>query len=83
MMMVSSLGYRKAQILQAYFNQGHLLVRRSQLYDFSTLEKLNQHVDLFMLYLASHCVGDTRMVKSTSKIKGGKGANITITSELL
>lgn len=51
--MVSSLGYMKARIIQAHFEDGRLVVLKSKLYDFSTPESCDQNLGLFMLYLAS------------------------------
>lgn len=62
--MVSTLGYMKDRILQVYFEKGRLVILKSKLYDFSTPESCDQNLGLFMLYLASDCVGDTKVVNT-------------------
>ena len=58
-MILSFMGEKKGRIIQAYCS-GHILtVRKSELYDFSTPEKAERPVELFLQYMASDMGGDT------------------------
>jgi len=61
-MAISSFDDKKARLIQAHFDSGQLVIRKSKLHDFSTLEGLDRNVNLFMLYMASECVGNTKVV---------------------
>ncbi|KAI3019908.1 hypothetical protein CBS147482_2243 [Aspergillus niger] len=50
----------KARILIAYFNGKKLIVLKSALHDFSTPEARERNFPLFLLYMCSQAVGDTK-----------------------
>ncbi|RAH85516.1 hypothetical protein BO86DRAFT_159337 [Aspergillus japonicus CBS 114.51] len=61
--MISCMRQRQARILQAHFNGEDLVIRKSHLYDFSTRELREKNIPLFLLYMASRPIGDTRAYK--------------------
>jgi len=54
------MGEHHGGILQAHFDRAELIIRKSQLYDFSTKEKAQDHIRLLLQYMASDPVGDTK-----------------------
>lgn len=59
-MVFSFMGGKKGRILKAHFNHQELVIRKTQLYDFSTSEKAKLPIELFLQYMASDMVGDTK-----------------------
>ncbi|KAL1968426.1 hypothetical protein VTN77DRAFT_1955 [Rasamsonia byssochlamydoides] len=64
-MVFSFMGGKQGRILQAYFNSQGLVIRKTQLYDFSTSEKAKLSTELFLQYMTSDMIGDTQQ-SSTS-----------------
>lgn len=58
--MTSCTDNLKARILIAYFNGKKLIVLKSALHDFSTPEARERNFPLFLLYMCSQAVGDTK-----------------------
>lgn len=54
------MGGKQERILQAHFNYQGLVIRKTQLYDFSTAEKAKLPIELFLQYMASDMVDDTQ-----------------------
>ena len=50
----------KARILIAYFDGKNLIVSKSALHDFSSPEARERNFPLFLLYMCSQAVGDTK-----------------------
>ncbi|RAL16042.1 uncharacterized protein BO97DRAFT_403210 [Aspergillus homomorphus CBS 101889] len=61
--MISCMRQRKARILQAHFDGEDLVIRKSGLYDFSTRDLREKNIPLFLLYMASRPIGDTKAYK--------------------
>ncbi|GIK05397.1 hypothetical protein Aspvir_009506 [Aspergillus viridinutans] len=59
-LMFSIMSDYKARIIQAFFNGDKLVIRKSMLYDFSTRATLSSSTTLFIQWMASKPVGDTR-----------------------
>lgn len=59
-MLFSFMGGTQGRILQAYTNNEGLVIQKSKLYDFSTLENFREFINLFLRYLTSNAVGDTQ-----------------------
>ncbi|KAL4966171.1 uncharacterized protein BDV14DRAFT_199304 [Aspergillus stella-maris] len=57
--MVSCMNEFTARVSQAYYSEEELIVFKSKLYHFDDKHKREDHINLFMLYLASEPVGDT------------------------
>lgn len=62
-MVFSFMGEMKGRILQAYDNQGELVVRKSKLFDFWSWESAEKNFDLFVQFMGSTPVGDTKRVE--------------------
>ncbi|KAJ9196909.1 hypothetical protein DTO164E3_4256 [Paecilomyces variotii] len=58
--MIFSFMGRKGRILQAHTSDRMLIIRKSKLYDFSTLQEFREKTSLFLRYLTSQVVGDTQ-----------------------
>ena len=63
-MAISCFDDKKVRFIQAYFDPGQLVIWKSRLHDFSTLEGLERNVNLFMFYMARECVGNTKAMNS-------------------
>lgn len=75
-MIFSFMGEHNGRILQAHFDGEELVVRKLQLCDFSTKEKAQDNIQLFLRYMASEPVGDTRSLPLpclVSRVGGGPG----------
>ncbi|PWY91685.1 hypothetical protein BO94DRAFT_564453 [Aspergillus sclerotioniger CBS 115572] len=59
-LMISCIGFLKARIIQAYYTNGRLMMLKSPLHDFSTPEARGINIPLFLLYMCSDCIGDTK-----------------------
>lgn len=59
-MVFSCMGGWKARILQAHSYQGGIVIRKTALYDFSTWENAVRSFDLFLRFMGSAPIGDTR-----------------------
>lgn len=59
-MVFSFTGQRKGRILQAYESKEGLVIRKSKLFDFSTWEEAEKSINLFVQFMASDPVGDTK-----------------------
>lgn len=49
------------RILQAYYNETGLVIRKSKLYEFTTEEKCTQNLNFFLQYLTCSLEGSTRI----------------------
>ncbi|PYI02466.1 hypothetical protein BO78DRAFT_453940 [Aspergillus sclerotiicarbonarius CBS 121057] len=68
-LMISCMGFLKARILQAHYTNGKLMVSKSPLHDFSTPEARQKNIPLFLLYMCSECVGDTKTIVRETKME--------------
>jgi hypothetical protein len=59
-MVISFVGEKQGRILQAHFNSKELVIKKSQFYDFSTVEKARPYIKLFLQYMASDVVDETK-----------------------
>ncbi|RAL02563.1 uncharacterized protein BO80DRAFT_321832, partial [Aspergillus ibericus CBS 121593] len=50
---------RKGRILQAHLERGGLVIRKSELYDFSTEDAASHSREVFLQYMCSTRVGET------------------------
>lgn len=65
-MVFSFMDEKKGRILQAYDNQGELVIRKSKFFDFWSWEQAEKNFDLFVQFMGSTPVGDTKRVWNKS-----------------
>lgn len=87
------MGSMQGRILQSHVTNNGLVIRKTKLHSFQTLQDLKQSTDLFSRYMASDRVGDTRQFVSfdveslpkmpvpTSEITASKSEIIASASE--
>ncbi|OJJ45041.1 hypothetical protein ASPZODRAFT_70613 [Penicilliopsis zonata CBS 506.65] len=59
-MVISIMAGMKARVLQAHYNYQGLVIRKSQMISFPTVDEALPNIDLFLRFMASECVGDTK-----------------------
>lgn len=58
-MVISCMNGFAARIIEGHYNEGKLVLYKSELFDFATEGYRDANVELFLLYLGSQPVGDT------------------------
>jgi hypothetical protein len=59
-MLITAFAGTKARILQAHYTEGELVVSKSDTFAFDSPEARREDVPLFLAYMPSEPVGDTR-----------------------
>ncbi|KAL3487406.1 hypothetical protein BJX62DRAFT_241108 [Aspergillus germanicus] len=59
-MVITTFAGNKSRILQAHYTEGGLVVLESDFFAFDSPEARREHVPLFLAYMSSEPVGDTR-----------------------
>ncbi|KAJ9409335.1 hypothetical protein DTO045G8_3103 [Paecilomyces variotii] len=61
-MLFSFMGEKKGRIIQAHTNSRALVIRKSKLYDFSTVDNFRKFTTLFLRYMTCDAIGNTREI---------------------
>ncbi|KAJ9247136.1 hypothetical protein DTO207G8_8284 [Paecilomyces variotii] len=61
-MLFSFMGEKKGRIIQAHTNSQALVIRKSKLYDFSTVDNFRKFTTLFLRYMTCDAIGNTREI---------------------
>lgn len=63
-MIISFMNSFQGRILQAHVTDSELLIQKTKLHSFRTQSEFEQSMQLFLRYIASDRVGDTRQLVS-------------------
>ncbi|KAJ9298977.1 hypothetical protein DTO271G3_3219 [Paecilomyces variotii] len=61
-MLFSFMGEKKGRIILAHTNSRALVIRKSKLYDFSTVDNFRKFTTLFLRYMTCDAIGNTREI---------------------
>ncbi|KAL3487397.1 hypothetical protein BJX62DRAFT_213729 [Aspergillus germanicus] len=72
-MLVTTFNETKARIIQGHYCDGQMVICKSDIYDFNTLESRQDNVSLFLAYMASEPVWDTMHMQAVEQKRGEQG----------